>query len=298
MTTRLLVTLGLGIWGVIAFGRDCSADQYNVQININNQRWPKARIALDYTNSNGAINCVAVQNMDQDGKIRFFTSEGGQHNLADLEASDFPASLEVCDSLDFFYNNLIVDFDSLGTEISFDVEITPTTAGTSGAVDEFAFYVLGRDNLHPFKTADPLGANALFALSLSGDQTVDLTVFDPMTVSGDSLSLYLDSTIVGIEEIPPFEERLRLVSVSPNPASSRVRIVYLVPPPGGQVVGRIYDFQGRLVRTLFDRLEQPGDRTITWDGLDGTGRRVASGVYFLRLATAGHSVIRKVVLVR
>jgi hypothetical protein len=37
---------------------------------------------------------------------------------------------------------------------------------------------------------------------------------------------------------------------------------------------------------------------MTWDGLDATGHRVPSGVYFLRLDTPSLRTSRKLVLIR
>jgi hypothetical protein len=37
---------------------------------------------------------------------------------------------------------------------------------------------------------------------------------------------------------------------------------------------------------------------IPWDGLDATGRRVASGVYFSRVEAEGRAVSRKLIVAR
>ena len=42
----------------------------------------------------------------------------------------------------------------------------------------------------------------------------------------------------------------------------------------------------------------PGVYEIEWDGLDQSGRPVASGVYFFRIEGPGHAEQRKVVLLR
>jgi hypothetical protein len=48
---------------------------------------------------------------------------------------------------------------------------------------------------------------------------------------------------------------------------------------------RIHDVTGRLVRTLADRVFPPGEHSLTWDGSDDDGRRVARGVYFVKSST-------------
>ena len=69
-------------------------------------------------------------------------------------------------------------------------------------------------------------------------------------------------------------------------------------PTPERVTVRIYDPAGRLVRALVDELLPAGEHGFVWDGADGRGRQVASGVYFVR-AEAGRQVgSRKVVLLR
>ena len=44
----------------------------------------------------------------------------------------------------------------------------------------------------------------------------------------------------------------------------------------------LFDVSGRLVRRLDSGVYESGHRTVTWDGRDARGGRVAAGVYFLR----------------
>ena len=48
---------------------------------------------------------------------------------------------------------------------------------------------------------------------------------------------------------------------------------------------RIYDASGRRVRELPARRLIPGRHDIRFDGRDGAGRSLASGIYFLELVT-------------
>jgi flagellar hook assembly protein FlgD len=61
---------------------------------------------------------------------------------------------------------------------------------------------------------------------------------------------------------------------------------------------RIYDVTGRLIRTLVDGPQTPGDKKVVWDARDDRGHEVASGVYFYRLRAPGFEKTRKMVLVR
>jgi hypothetical protein len=60
---------------------------------------------------------------------------------------------------------------------------------------------------------------------------------------------------------------------------------------------QIYDYRGRLVRTLLTGGNQTaGSHEIPWNGTDDAGRRVSSGVYFYRIQAMGHAISRKMVL--
>ncbi len=52
------------------------------------------------------------------------------------------------------------------------------------------------------------------------------------------------------------------------------------------MTARIYDLAGREVRRLADRAFAAGPHELRWDGADDQGRRLARGVYFVRLRYA------------
>ncbi len=98
--------------------------------------------------------------------------------------------------------------------------------------------------------------------------------------------------------LPPFPAALSLHSVCPNPFRTKATVRYDVPFPGDLVTLRIYDVSGRLLRTLRDGLDPAGPHEVAWTGLDASGRRVASGVYFLVLNSKGVSRVERVTLAR
>jgi len=75
------------------------------------------------------------------------------------------------------------------------------------------------------------------------------------------------------------------VMSGPNPANPIAKWVYVIPRNmGSQVVKlRIFDVNGRLVKTLVDGTKEPGPYTAIWDGRDDVGRGVASGNYYARM---------------
>lgn len=78
----------------------------------------------------------------------------------------------------------------------------------------------------------------------------------------------------------------------PNPFNERVSVRYSL-PQSAEVQLAVYDILGRRVATLQQGRLAAGRHTVSWNA-----QGVASGVYFLRLNSAGQTRLRKVVLVR
>jgi flagellar hook assembly protein FlgD len=60
----------------------------------------------------------------------------------------------------------------------------------------------------------------------------------------------------------------------------------------------VYAVTGRLVRTVKAGAMTPGYYSLEWDGRDDGGRKVSSGVYFIKARTGGEGITRKVILLR
>ena len=75
----------------------------------------------------------------------------------------------------------------------------------------------------------------------------------------------------------------------PNPFSDGMRMAYVVGAAGEPVSINVYDVSGRLVRTLANAVEAPGNHSVVWDGRDDQGVRMRQGVYFVH-ARIGYQV--------
>lgn len=74
----------------------------------------------------------------------------------------------------------------------------------------------------------------------------------------------------------------------PNPFARRTSIKLAVPRVSEGSV-RVYDVQGKEVRTLAAGRFEPGERTIEWDGRDASGDIAAPGLYFVAARVGGES---------
>ncbi len=102
---------------------------------------------------------------------------------------------------------------------------------------------------------------------------------------------------------------LRLLMSYPNPFgpgtagihSSMTRIRYRIPIPPGKLlrVGLdIFDIRGKHIRSLMDQKQSAGQYEIVWNGRNGRGQPVSSGLYFCRFTYGTKSVFLKLILMR
>ena len=70
----------------------------------------------------------------------------------------------------------------------------------------------------------------------------------------------------------------------PNPFTAFTTIEYDVPSDQNVVI-RIFNIRGQIVKTLVDEDKSPGYYSIVWDGTNDNGDEVSSGVYFCQMYT-------------
>jgi hypothetical protein len=82
----------------------------------------------------------------------------------------------------------------------------------------------------------------------------------------------------------------------PNPFNATTQIAFRLPAEG-TVSLRIYNLAGQLVRE-YEEYMSAGQRSITWNGTNSSGERVASGVYFYKLEAGKYTDIKKMTLLK
>ena len=92
-------------------------------------------------------------------------------------------------------------------------------------------------------------------------------------------------------------EIFRLSQNYPNPFNPRTHIVYQL-PRAGQVALVVYNVQGQAVCRLVDEQQGAGEHEVVWDGVDGAGRPVASGIYFYQLVAGQFAETKKMLLLK
>lgn len=121
---------------------------------------------------------------------------------------------------------------------------------------------------------------------------------------GEYVYLGAVATIIGIEEEKSQDQEIgidrfvfALNNIFPNPVIHSAHVSYSIAKPCN-VNLNIYDVTGRLVKTLVDQSQIPNVYRLIWHGDDNLGRKLGSGVYFIRMDAANFRATKKILLLK
>ena len=140
---------------------------------------------------------------------------------------------------------------------------------------------------------------AWIAPDISSDSClVRVVAYDPAMLTGEDVSdaVFAIKTVSTDDELPA--ATWALSQNFPNPFNPNTTIHYNVKAGGGQVSLRVFDVSGRVVRTLVNGSQTAGAKSVTWNGTNDAGQRVASGIYFYRMIAPDFTQTKKMVLLR
>jgi len=109
-----------------------------------------------------------------------------------------------------------------------------------------------------------------------------------------TLSGWSASPATGTEDIPVATV---LEQNFPNPFNPTTMIAFNL-ENAGHVRLDIFDPTGRLVKTLVDETLPAARHEVSWNGRDGSGLAVASGVYFFSIMADGSRDTKKMILLK
>ncbi len=114
------------------------------------------------------------------------------------------------------------------------------------------------------------------------------------------LSVVLQGPPVSVDPRVALPHVLELSTPWPNPSrDGRVTVEYRLPGGAGEgspVSVGLYDLGGRRARLLVDGAQVPGTYRLALDGRDDQGRRLAPGLYFVRVSRGASQQTRRLVL--
>jgi len=115
-------------------------------------------------------------------------------------------------------------------------------------------------------------------------------VLDGPDVSLDSFQI-MKAEATAVEPMahePELPKNYRLSQNYPNPFNAETRIQFAI-PEAGHVSLKVFNVTGQLVRELVDEPMPAGSHSTVWNGRDGTGQELASGVYFCRMVCGSYA---------
>ena len=146
--------------------------------------------------------------------------------------------------------------------------------------------------------------------SFGSTTLIDYTTLSTLNVSASPYGYYFVTTtdFSGNESAPastgvntgvggPPSTFVLSVRSFPNPFHSETTVGYTL-PEGGRVAVVIYDALGSPVHTLVDEEKPAGTYSIFWNGRDGKGIHVESGIYLVRASLRGRARSYKMLLLK
>ncbi len=111
----------------------------------------------------------------------------------------------------------------------------------------------------------------------------------------DSLGNYI-ITIAGVESKDKEVTDFKLYQNYPNPFSERTTITYQIKQQAPIVIS-IYNILGQKVKTFRQEFAGQNIGQVQWDGRDGLGKKVASGIYFYSVSVGDKRQVKKMLFV-
>jgi len=116
-------------------------------------------------------------------------------------------------------------------------------------------------------------------------------------VSGNTSEFSQAASITDVKEKSNIPHTFSLEENYPNPFNPTTVIRYDMPEKT-HVVLRVFNLLGKEVATLVDKEQGAGSYSVSWDGRDHFGGKVASGVYLYRLEAGEFVAMKKMLLLK
>ena len=125
--------------------------------------------------------------------------------------------------------------------------------------------------------------------------SVDNISVDQDTVS--DVNFTLTPVASGIQIKNGLPESFAIEQNYPNPFNPTTTIQYQLPKTAN-VKLTIYNTSGAKIRTLISEVQNAGYHSVTWDGSNRQGQKVASGIYIYHFKAGAFQKVRKMILLK
>jgi hypothetical protein len=252
------------------------------------------------------------------GRLFKVTDADDVPSISEITGDDFPTGYISCIELGDSENQILVTFSNYGV-----ISVWETSDGGTIWTDKegdlpdmpvrWALY--NPDNRHEvilatevgvWSTTDFNSASPVWTASNSGLANVrtdmlqirDSDHFVIAATHGRGLfSTTGFSAQASVQEELLTPEKFILHQNYPNPFNPTTTIKYEL-FQSSQVTISVYDILGRFVKTLVNRTQDPGVKTIQWDATNEQGNRVSAGVYIYKLKAGNFIETKEMVLLK
>ena len=276
-------------------------------VTIDNTPPPIQSVNVSGVPARKAGDVITVNMLGEAGGVATFSIAGIMQNIQMLENTESPGtytgSYIAPEGLNVKEAKLAVNLtDALGnisTDESETVSIltAPWDVNMDRVVDLLDIEIIGSN----------LGKSATPELDINGDNVIDavdlaLVGFHFGERYGESGGILVAAKPLSFEMLAPFNVPYYAFQNYPNPCNPGTWIPFML-ARGGEVTVAIYSLNGQLIRRLELGHRDPGvyvskERAAYWDGSNGFGEEVSSGVYFYHLKSDDFSAIRKILVLR
>ena len=231
-------------------------------------------------NGDGNVDIVSANSSSNNASIIFGDGEGNLEPAVSYNTGGFPLAIDLGD-------------------IDGDGDLDMVTSNFSGR--SWTLYENQGDGTFANRRTYPATSAGSCATlhDRDNDGDLDMTGIDEVD---DVIFLFDNEPSTGIHdgivnndiELP---RTFLLMQNYPNPFNPITTIQYTL-NEYAPVVLTVYDLMGRKVRTLVDTEQNPGQKTVQWDGRNAFGATVSSGIYVYQLSVDARRESRKMFLIK
>ncbi|MCP4704760.1 MAG: T9SS type A sorting domain-containing protein, partial [candidate division Zixibacteria bacterium] len=265
------------------------ADYYNDLIGVLPNNGDGSFGSINNTEVDELPNSLYCGDFDIDGDIDLAVVNSGSNNLVILTNNGdgyFPSHS--------IYSVGRVPSSVYGNDLDGDNDIDLVV--TNENTDDISVMFNMGDGNFAVPITYPVGDKpaVIIICDFTGDNIPDLMIANK---GSDDISLLVNKQPTDIPLEIGLPSEFELFQNYPNPFNPTTNIQFYLEKSDEIVLG-IYNITGQKVITLIDKRLGTGLHKISWDGTDGFGNEVASGIYFYQLKTGDSKKSRKMILLK
>jgi len=126
--------------------------------------------------------------------------------------------------------------------------------------------------------------------------------FAKVVINDHEITNNQNALLTGVSSAPisQIPDKFELFQNYPNPFNSQTTIKFSVPniSVNTKVVLKVYNIEGKLIRTLLNETRAPGSYSVAWDGCNETGDIVATGMYLYEIRIGEFKAVKKMLVMK